>query len=62
MIKNKIENSNLVNALNIESISRDYAFVTVGYVNSDVEITEAFAKIGLRLSKKGDDFYFINSN
>ncbi len=62
MIKNKIENSNLVNALNIESISRDYAFVNVGYVNSDVEIAEAFAKIGLVLTKKGDDFYLINSN
>lgn len=62
MIKNKIENSNLVNSLNIESISRDYAFVTVGYVNSSAEINEAFAKIGLTLTKKGDDFYLINSN
>lgn len=62
MIKNKIENSNLVNALNIETISRDLALVNVGYVNSGVEITEAFAKIGLILEKRNDDFYVVKPN
>ena len=62
MIKNKIESSNLVNSLNIESLSRDNAFINVGYVNSGAEITEAFAKIGLTLQKKSDDFYLLNPN
>jgi len=62
MVKNKIENSNLVNSLNIESMSRDYALINVGYVNSGSDIVEGFAKIGLNLQKKSDDFYILNSN
>ena len=62
LIKGKIENSNLVNSLNIESISRDYVYMSVGYVNSGLEPSEAFAKFGLFLTKKGDDFYQVNLN
>jgi len=62
MIKNKIENSNLVNQLNIESISHDYALISVNYIDPRVSIEEAFAAIGINLTKKSDNFYIINTN
>ncbi len=62
MIKNKIENSNLVNQLNIESISRDYAVISVNYVDVRVPIEEAFAKIGISLNKKSENFYTLTAN
>lgn len=61
MIKNKIENSNLINQLNIESISRDYAIISVNYINGKMEIDEAFSKIGLPLEKKSDNFYILTN-
>jgi len=62
MIKNKIETSGLISQLNIESISRDYVLISVNYVNGKAEITEAFAKIGLPLDKKSDNFYKLDAN
>lgn len=62
MVKNKIENSNLVSQLNIESLSRDYALISVNYVNATVSIEEAFAKIGITLNKKSEDFYTLTIN
>jgi len=61
-IKNKIENSGLVNQLNIESISRDQVFVTVNYVNPAVDPIIAFAKIGISLNKESENFYIIKAN
>lgn len=62
MIKNKIENSNLINQLNIESISRDNATISVNYINGKMEIEEAFSKIGLPLEKKSENFYALITN
>lgn len=61
-VKNKIEGSNLVSQLNIESISRDYVVISVNYVNGQMDIQEAFTKIGLSLDKKADNFYTLNAN
>lgn len=62
MVKNRIENSNLVNQLNIESISRDYALISVSYIDPKNSIEDSFAKIGLSLKKENDNFYTINTN
>jgi hypothetical protein len=62
MVKNKIENSNLVSSVNIDSLSGDRATVSVNYVNSEVNIVDAFAKIGLVLEKKSDNSYKILMN
>lgn len=62
MVKNKIENSGLVNQLSIESISRDYVLISVNYVNGKEEIDAAFAKIGLPLDKKSENFYKLDTN
>lgn len=60
-IKDKIENSNLVNQLNIEAISRDYALISVNYTG-DSNINEAFNKIGFSISKKSENFYRLTKN
>jgi hypothetical protein len=60
MIKNKIESSNLINQLNIESLSRDYALISVNYIDSRVDIVEAFAAAGIILVRRNDGFYTIN--
>ena len=62
MIKNKIENSNLVSAVNIDSLSKDRANISISYVNPEVDIVEAFAKIGINLEKKSDNSYKILMN
>jgi hypothetical protein len=59
-IKSKIENSNLISQLNIESISRDYALISVNYIDTRVDIIEAFAQVGIILNKRSDDYYTIN--
>lgn len=62
LIKNKIENSNLINQLNIESISRDFVLISVNYTDPSTEITEAFALVNLNLVKKSENFYSLNPN
>jgi len=61
MIKGRIESSNLVSQLNIESISKDYALISVNYTSAGSDIVESFAKIGLTLEKVGDNFYAISN-
>ncbi len=58
--KNKIEGSNLINQLSIRSISKDYAVITVNYVDARVDIAQAFANIGISLNKKSDNFYILS--
>lgn len=62
MTKNKIENSGLVSQLNIESISRDYALISVAYQNYNQEISEAFLAINLSLEQKGENYYEVSNN
>ncbi|NBV07061.1 MAG: hypothetical protein EBS06_07515 [Proteobacteria bacterium] len=59
-MKSKIENSNLINLMNIESLSKDYVIISVEYVGSDPDIVSAFAKFGLNLSKKTDNSYIVS--
>ena len=59
MLKNKIENSNLINQMNIEAISKDYVKTTVNYIGSDPDIIAAFSKFGLVLKKKSDNYYAV---
>lgn len=60
LVKSKIENSNLINQLNIESISRDFAMISVNYTDPNTEITEAFALVNLNLVKKSENLYSLN--
>jgi hypothetical protein len=60
-IKDKIENSNLINQLNIEAISRDYALISVNYIGN-IDINEAFSGVGFSLSKKSENFYRLTKN
>lgn len=62
MVKNKIENSNLVSQLSIESLSRDYAVISINYADAKTDIVEAFAKIGILLNKKSENFYTLTAN
>jgi len=57
MVKNKIENSNFVNQFRVESISRDYAVISVNYIDGRFLVEEAFAKIGLSLDLRSENFY-----
>ena len=60
IIKNKIENSGFVNQVTVESISRDFAMISVNYVNTDSEIAEAFMRIGFSLDQKSENFYTLS--
>ncbi len=61
LIKNKIESSNLVNRLNLESISRDQIVVAVSYEGPG-DIREAFAKQGIYLNLQADNSYTLDAN
>jgi hypothetical protein len=58
-IKNKIENSNLVSQLNLESMASDRIIISVNYPNSEIDIAEAFLSIGILLNKTSENFYTI---
>jgi len=60
-IKKIIESSNLVDEINIISISKNYVEISVNYTNSQKNIEENFAKIGIIITKKSDNFYTYNS-
>ncbi|MDX2082612.1 MAG: DUF2066 domain-containing protein [Rickettsiales bacterium] len=61
-MKSKIENSNLINQMNIEAIAKDYVRISVNYVGSDPDVISTFAKFGLTLIKKTDNFFIIPLN
>jgi hypothetical protein len=58
-IKNKIEDSNLVNQLNIESISQDRIKISLNYIRPEINIIEAFDKMGIPLRQTGRNSYLI---
>ena len=60
-IKKIIENSNLVDEINVLSISKNYVEISLNYVSSEKSIEEAFTKIGVIITKKSDNFYTYNS-
>ncbi len=59
MIKDRIERSNLINKLDIESISKDYATISINYVNKKEGIIESFSKLNLFLERKNDGIYSL---
>jgi len=59
MIKNRIERSGLVSKLNIDAISHDYVKISIAYDNSNFDIIDAFAKIGLTLTKRLDESFLL---
>ncbi len=61
LIKNRIEKSNLVSQFNIESISKDYAVITIKYVDNDKTIIEAFGEIGLQLNQAREGHYILSN-
>ncbi len=61
-VKNKIENSNLVDRLNILSISQDNVVISVHLIDSELDVVESFKKIGLALNKKTENFYKAFNN
>lgn len=60
MIKNKIENSNLISQLNIESISKDYVRISVNYTENQDDIIEAFAEKNIFLEKKAENLFNLS--
>ncbi len=58
-IKSKIENSNLVSQLNVESLASDRIIISVNYPNNEIDIAEAFLRIGILLNKTSENFYTI---
>jgi hypothetical protein len=59
-IRNKIEKSNLINQLNIDSISRDFVMISIRYVGY-ADVAEAFAGKGIALTKISQNYYSINA-
>ncbi|MES2961248.1 MAG: DUF2066 domain-containing protein [Pseudomonadota bacterium] len=59
--KSRIENSNLVTQINIESISRDMAVITVNYPNNGTDIVQEFMRTGINLIKKTDNLYVLTN-
>lgn len=62
VIKDKLERSGLIDKMDIEAISRDYARVSVSYTDSTIPAVEAFHRIGLDLIKKMDGNYLLRLN
>jgi hypothetical protein len=60
MIKNRIENSDLVSKIAIESISRDYAKLAISYPVG-IDLVFEFSKKGMTLIKKPNGSYLLSS-
>jgi len=58
--RNKIEKSNLINQLNIESISRDSVLISVRYVGF-ADVAEAFAGKDIKLVKISENYYSVDA-
>lgn len=62
-LKNKIENSGVITDFVVESISRDHANLIMKYLghnsNSQASVVESFAKTGLNIEQKADNFYIV---
>jgi len=60
--KKKIENCNFISQINIESISRDYAVISVNYSDVNTKIEDNLARLNFSVDKKGDNFYSLITN
>jgi hypothetical protein len=61
-IKNKLENSNLISQLKINSISKDLVKINVSYNSVNGDIINFFAKNNLFLQKKNEGGYILSLN
>lgn len=59
-MKTKLENSGLINQINLDSISRDYVLLSVNYIGNG-NFVDAFAQKGIALSPRSDNYYKINA-
>ena len=60
-IKNKIENSGLVNQASVSAISRHYVLLKLNYVGN-FDVASSFASKGIAVQHRGENNYLINSN
>lgn len=60
-VKNLIEGSNLIDDVEVISISKDEVKIRVNYINSKISIEEGFGKLGINLNKRDSKFYEINA-
>lgn len=60
-IKNIIEKSNLIDGIEINSISKDEAKIKVNYINTQISIEEGLRKLGLVFSKRNSTAFDINA-
>lgn len=58
--KEKIEKSHLISQMNIDSISKDFAVISVVYDDVQVDIEKAFAKANFSLKRKSENFYKLS--
>ena len=61
-VKKKIENCNFINQINIESLSRNYAVISVNNTDLNNKIEDNLARLNFSAQKKADDFYTITIN
>lgn len=62
VIKKRLEASGLVEKLLLESVSRDYALISVHYKHPKQTIVGSFKAAGLELDKKDHDVYILTPN
>ena len=60
--KKQIENANFISQLNIESIARDYAVISINYNDGNVKIEDNLAKINANVEKQSESFYLVTLN
>lgn len=61
-IKNRLENTNLVEKMKINSISKDLVSISIVYNNRNGDIIDFFGKNNLYLQKKNDGQYILTSS
>jgi hypothetical protein len=60
-VKKLLENSNISQDMQVNSISRDEVKVSFNYINPSVSIEEACESAGIKIVKQAQGFYEINA-
>lgn len=60
--KKKLENASFVSQINIESMSRDYAVLSINFSDVNNKLEENFARLNLSAEKQNDNFYVVTIN
>lgn len=61
MMKNKIENSGLVNQLTVKAVSRNYVLLKLNYIGN-LDVATSFAAKSIAAQHQGENNYIIQSN